>query len=122
MKNKLLPISALLLCSLACFALPVPNRGRVSAPPPVATDTIPVEETATAEPSPTPTPAPERCAVSTAVLNLRTCAAKRCTTQAWLREGALLTILSRQDAWLEVETQTGETGWVHSKFCTGEQP
>jgi uncharacterized protein YgiM (DUF1202 family) len=40
----------------------------------------------------------------------------------WLKKGDVLTILARQSQWLQVETQSQDTGWVHSKFCTGEKP
>lgn len=60
------------------------------------------------------------CTVNTAVLNFRACAGTHCTTQTWLHKGETATILDQQSPWLNVETQSGQTGWVHSKFCTGE--
>jgi uncharacterized protein YgiM (DUF1202 family) len=105
----------LLLFSCACFALPVPALNPPSAPT--------FEEPPARKPTPKTAPTRQRrCVVNADVLNLRACAGTRCTTRAWLKKGAVLTILSTQDQWLNVETPNRDTGWVHSKFCSGDTP
>lgn len=113
-------ITTLLLCSLSCFILPVPATGKAALP--ITTPSALAARTHTHTPTrPTPTPTLQpRCAVNTAALNLRACAGTHCTTQNWLHEGDVLAILAHDNQWLKVETQSRQTGWVHSKFCTGE--
>lgn len=106
MKKYLICLFAFI--ALACFSLELPVPGAVT---PTATEATSV----TASPTPD-----THCTVNTSALNLRACAGTQCTAQGWLKEGEVLTILDQQDQWLKVETQSGDTGWVHSKFCSGE--
>lgn len=118
MTKKLSFIVMLTITTLACFVLPVPAAGEVSQPLQIES-TQAATEAATETASPTPTINPT-CMVNTSALNLRACAGTHCTTQNWLHEGAVLTILARKKQWIQVKTQSGGTGWVHSKYCTGE--
>ena len=105
------------LLTLACFSLELPVPGNIAHTVTAVDATKAAKNTATVTVSPKPSP---RCMVNTTVLNLRACAGTHCTAKAWLQENEVLTILSRKDPWIHVETQSRETGWVHSKFCTGE--
>jgi uncharacterized protein YgiM (DUF1202 family) len=119
-QKRLFVIAALVSISLACFVLPVPGGMTPVLPADTATNSrrfAPSTTPTLSSPTPNPT-----CRVNTAVLNLRACAGTHCTTRTWLREGETVTILSHQHQWLHVQTQSRDTGWVHSKFCTGEQP
>ena len=57
-----------------------------------------------------------RTGVNAGVLNLRSCSGVSCSVAGYLHEGEPLTVLER-GAWLEVETVTGEQGYVNSKYC-----
>ncbi len=108
----------MLLAVLSC-TLPVPNTGSAADEPnPAPTQLEKLPETT---PSPTATPKAE-CVVNASVLTLRACGGIQCSAQAWLREGTVLTVLDQQNTWMEVRTADEAIGWVHSKFCTGEQP
>jgi len=105
------------LSTLACSSLELPVPDGIAYTVTAAQNTKAANNTTNVTASPTSHP---RCVVNTSTLNFRACAGTQCTTQTWLREGEVLTILSAQDQWLQVETQSHITGWVHSKFCTGE--
>ncbi len=105
------------LLTLACFSLQLPVPGSNTHTVTVVDTTKAVKNSTIVIISPTPFP---RCIVNTAVLNFRACAGIRCTAKAWLHKNEVLTILARKAPWIKVETLNGETGWVHSKFCTGE--
>jgi hypothetical protein len=38
---------------------------------------------------------------------------------AWLSADDVLEVLDADQDWLNVTTPTGQTGWVHSKYCGG---
>lgn len=64
---------------------------------------------------------PENCTVTASVLHLRECAGTQCRVLDWLEYGESLTILAASGDWLQVQTPTGETGWVKANYC-GEEP
>jgi uncharacterized protein YgiM (DUF1202 family) len=113
--KKYLTFTFFILLSLACFSLELPVPSNVSLP---AT----AESTkATSDLAETPSPAPiPQCIVNAITLNLRACSGTHCTAKGWLKKDDVLIILARQDQWIHVETQSHDTGWVHSKFCSGE--
>lgn len=57
------------------------------------------------------------CTVSAQSLHLRECAGLHCTVLAWLSTGDTLEVLDADQDWIKVTTPTGQTGWVHSKYC-----
>ncbi len=61
------------------------------------------------------------CTVSAQSLHLRECAGLQCNVLAWLSTGEILKILDTDQDWIEVTTPSGQTGWVHSKYCGGTQ-
>ena len=64
---------------------------------------------------------PATCTVSAQSLHLRECAGLHCTVLAWLSTGDVLDVLEVDQDWLNVITPSGQTGWVHSKYCGGTQ-
>ncbi len=62
---------------------------------------------------------PAICTVSAQSLHLRECAGLQCNVLAWLSAGEILEVLDADQDWLNVKTPTGQTGWVHSKYCGG---
>lgn len=112
-----LSLLVMLLAVLSC-TLPVPNTSSAADEP----NPVPTQLETRLETVPASTAAPKaECVVSASVLTLRACGGIQCSAQAWLHEGDVLTVLSQQQPWIEVRTADDITGWVHSKFCTGEQ-
>ena len=64
---------------------------------------------------------PATCTVSAQSLHLRECAGLHCTVLTWLSMGDVLDVLDTDQDWINVITPTGQTGWVHSKYCGGTQ-
>ena len=77
--------------------------------------------TATQDPDPILHTMPATCTVSAQSLHLRECAGLHCNVLAWLSTGDVLDVLDADQDWLNVTTPTGQTGWVHSKYCGGTQ-
>ena len=77
--------------------------------------------TATQDPDPILHTMQAACTVSAQSLHLRECAGLHCTVLAWLSVGDVLEVLDADQDWLNVTTPTGQTGWVHSKYCGGTQ-
>ncbi len=77
--------------------------------------------TATQDPDPILHTMPVTCTVLAQSLHLRECAGLQCPVLAWLSTGDVLDILDADQDWLNVTTPTGQTGWVHSKYCGGTQ-
>ena len=77
-------------------------------------------QSAPSQASPSPTPTPITCTVTADALHLRACAGTHCTVLDWLEQGEELTILDTNDDWIQVQTQTGDTGWVKGKYCGGQ--
>ena len=69
---------------------------------------------------PSPAGTPVTCTVMADALHLRACAGTHCTVLDWLEQGEELTILDTNDDWIQVQTQTGDTGWVKGKYCGGQ--
>ena len=65
--------------------------------------------------STSPTTSP--CTVTATVLNLRRCPGVSCGVMGWLDHDSRLTVLSVSNAWFQVTTPAGQTGWVNSYFC-----
>ena len=65
----------------------------------------------------------EACRVNTGVdggtVNLRACGAIACEVLDIVTEGERLTILTA-DAWTQVTTESGLTGWINSNYCKGK--
>lgn len=78
-------------------------------------------QSAPSQASPSPTATPATCTVTAEALHLRACAGTHCTVLDWLEQGEELTLLDTGNDWIQVQTQTGETGWVKAKFCGGQQ-
>jgi len=108
----LLPL-LLLACSLTTPPLPRDASAQVSN----------ISHLATATPDPTTNShtMPVTCTVSAQSLHLRECAGLHCSVLAWLSMGDVLDVLDADQDWLNVTTPTGQTGWVHSKYCGGTQ-
>ena len=77
--------------------------------------------TATTDPDPISHKMPATCIVSAQTLHLRECAGLHCSVLAWLSTGEVLNVLDTDQDWIKVTTPTGQTGWVHSKYCGGTQ-
>lgn len=75
--------------------------------------------TATPDPSFNSHTMPATCTVSAQSLHLRECAGLDCNVVAWLSAGDVLEVLDADQDWLNVITPSGQTGWVHSKYCGG---
>ena len=57
------------------------------------------------------------CTVTATVLNLRRCPNVSCGVMGWLDHDSRLTVRSVSNAWFQVTTPAGQTGWVNSDFC-----
>ena len=77
-------------------------------------------QSAPSQASPSPTATTVTCMVTADALHLRACAGTHCTVLDWLEQGEKLTILDTNDDWSQVQTQTGDTGWVKGKYCGGQ--
>jgi uncharacterized protein YgiM (DUF1202 family) len=115
---RLLNYLFLLIFSLACSlttppSLPQDTPAQVSNKSPLAT--------ATQDPTSISYTLPATCTVSAQSLHLRECAGLQCSVLAWLSTGDVLEVLDADQDWINVTTPTGQTGWVHSKYCGGTQ-
>ncbi len=111
-------LSILILLSLACSlttppSLPKDMPAQLSNKSPLAT--------AIPDPNSNSNTMPVICTVSAQSLHLRECAGLHCTVVAWLSTGDVLEVLDADQDWLNVSTPTGQTGWVHSKYCGGTE-
>ena len=105
----------LVLLSLACSLTTPPSVPQdVSAQSPKKNLTTP-----TKDPEPIPSTIPAACTVSAGSLHLRECAGLHCLVIAWLSKGDVLVIQEKDHDWIKVITPSGQTGWVHSKYCGG---
>ena len=57
------------------------------------------------------------CTITATVLNLRRCPNVSCGVMDWLDHDSRLIVLSVSNAWFQVTTPAGQTGWVNSNFC-----
>ncbi|MEK6753935.1 MAG: SH3 domain-containing protein [Chloroflexota bacterium] len=108
----------LILLSLACSLTTPPSLPQDM---PAQVSNITHLATATQDPDPILHTMPVTCTVSAQSLHLRECAGLHCTVLAWLSTGDVLDVLDADQDWLNVTTPTGQTGWVHSKYCGGTQ-
>ena len=107
-------LTILILLSLACSLTTPP-----SLPQDTPTQVSNITHLATAIPDPNSNShtMPVTCTVSAQSLHLRECAGLDCSVLAWLSAGDVLEILDTNQDWLNVTAPTGQTGWVHSKYC-----
>ena len=108
-------ISVLVLLSLACSLTTLPSAPDVEA----KTVNNVYLTTPNPDPSPIPSTMPSSCMVTAQSLHLRSCGGTSCTVIAWLSEGDVLLLQEESQDWVRVITPTGQTGWVHSKYCGG---
>lgn len=111
-------LAILILLSLSCSLTTPPS------PPqdmPAQMSNFTHLATATPDPNSNSHTMPVTCTVSAQSLHLRECAGLQCNVLAWLSAGEVLEILDADQDWIEVITPTGQTGWVHSKYCGGTQ-
>ncbi len=106
----------ILIFSLACSLTTPPSLPKDM---PVQVSDITHLATATSDPNSNSHTMPATCIVSAQSLHLRECAGLHCTVLAWLSAGDTLEVLDADQDWLNVTTPTGQTGWVHSKYCGG---
>jgi uncharacterized protein YgiM (DUF1202 family) len=113
--NTLKLISLLVLLSLSCSLTTLP------AVPDAEAKTVNnvYLTTPNADPSPIPSTMPSSCMVTAQSLHMRSCGSTDCTVIAWLSEGDVLLLQEKSQDWVRVTTPTGQTGWVHSKYCGG---
>ena len=64
-----------------------------------------------------PSPTASTCTVTATVLNLRRCPNVSCGVMGWLDHNSRLIVRSVSNAWFQVTTPAGQTGWVNSDFC-----
>jgi uncharacterized protein YgiM (DUF1202 family) len=116
----LLPALAL-ACSLTASPVTGDQAGAMQpARTPVQINLEGAAQSAPSQASPSPTATPVTCTVTADVLHLRACAGTHCTVQDWLEQGEELTILASSNGWIQVQTQTSDTGWVKAKYCGGQ--
>ena len=112
----LLPMFVL-ACSLTTPLNSDEQAGRMQAPS--ATErSLPEMETPV---QPTPTLVLPTCTVIATALHLRDCAGLHCMVINWLEQGEELTVLDTSIDWIQVQTLTGETGWVKTEYCGEKQ-
>ena len=126
MKRNLIFLMLLPALALACSLTTSPVAGDHAgamrlASTPVQINLEGAAQSAPSQALPSPTPTPVTCMVTADALHLRACAGTHCTVLDWLEQGEELTILDTNDDWIQVQTQSGGTGWVKGKYC-GEQP
>jgi uncharacterized protein YgiM (DUF1202 family) len=110
-----------LACSLTASPVTVDRAGAMQpAREPVKINLEGAAQTAPSQALPSPTMTPVTCTVTADVLHLRACAGTHCTVLDWLEQGEELIILDTNADWIQVQTQTGETGWVKAKYCGGQ--
>ena len=115
-----LPVLAL-ACSLTASPVTGDQAGAMQpASEPVQINLEGAAQSAPSQASPSPTLTPVTCTVTADALHLRACAGTHCTVLDWLEQGEELTILDTNNDWIQVQTQTGETGWVKGKYCGGQ--
>jgi uncharacterized protein YgiM (DUF1202 family) len=123
---RVLVLMALALASLAC-SLTQRTQSLASPLPSATPEPGPLAVTAQPEPTrptpPTPTP-PALALVMAQAVNLRACPGADCVILGTLTGGQIVTILATQTApdggtWSNVTTQTGQTGWVNSRYLEG---
>ena len=111
-------LAILILLSLACSLTTPPSPPKDM---PAQVSNITHLATATLDPISNSHTMPTTCTVSAQSLHLRECAGLHCTVLAWLSAGDVLDVLDADQDWLNVTTPSGQTGWVHSKYCGGTQ-
>ena len=111
-------LAILLLLSLACSLTTPPSLPQDM---PAQMSNITHLATATPDPNSISHTMPATCTVLAQSLHLRECAGLQCNVLAWLSTGEVLDVLDTDQDWIEVTTPTGQTGWVHSKYCGGTQ-
>jgi len=128
MKKKNLRLELLLilvtLFSFACSLTNVPSSLEnevTSTQEPTAISEVPITLPEQVTSIPLLTATEITCQVTAQVLHLRECAGMDCTVRGWLEYGETLTILSSMDNWIEVVNAIGQTGWVNSSFCGGDE-
>ena len=110
-----------LACSLTASTVTSDQAGAMQpASTPAQINLEGAAQTAPSQALPSPTMTPVTCTVTADVLHLRACAGTHCTVLDWLEQGEELTILDTKDDWIQVQTQTGVTGWVKGKYCGGQ--
>ena len=87
-------------------ATPRADPSRVAVPDPVLAG-LPIS----------PSPAASICRVTATVLNLRRCPNVSCGVMGWLDHDSPLTVHTVSNAWFQVTTPAGQTGWVNSNYC-----
>ena len=116
----LLPALAL-ACSLTASQVTGDQAGAMRpVREPVQINLEGVAQSAPSQASPSPTTTPMTCKVMADALHLRACAGTHCMVLDWLEQGEELTVLDTKDDWIQVQTQTGDTGWVKGKYCGGQ--
>lgn len=108
----------LTLFLLACSLTTPPSSSQVM---PAQVSNITHLATAIPDPTSNSNTMPITCTVSAQSLHLRECAGLQCAVLAWLSAGEVLEVMDADQDWLNVIAPTGQTGWVHSKYCGGTQ-
>ena len=110
-----------LACSLTTSTVTSDHAGAMRlASTPVQINLEGGAQSAPSQASPSPTATPTTCMVTADALHLRACAGTHCTVLDWLEQGEELTILDTNNDWIQVQSQTGDTGWVKGKYCGGQ--
>ena len=113
-----LPLIALAMAGLACSLTGQTQSLAAQLPTATQTAAAPAATQGMATPSPTP---PALALVTAHTVNLRTCPGLDCVILDTLSGGQLVTVHATQTApdggtWSNVTTQTGQAGWVNSKY------
>jgi uncharacterized protein YgiM (DUF1202 family) len=111
--------------SLACSLTASPVTGNQAGAMQPASEPVQINlegavQSAPSQASPSPTVLPMTCTVTADALHLRACAGTQCTVLDWLEQGDELIVLESGNDWIQVQTQTGDTGWVKGKYCGGQ--
>ena len=114
MTKRIFKITLLLALAIGFYAMTVNAKG----------EGMKADPTQTAQPPPaTSTARPDTCEVITGVdggtVNLRACGSIACEVLDIVTEGERLTILTA-DAWANVTSADGVTGWINSNYCKGK--
>lgn len=88
-------------------ATPRADPPRVAVPDPVLAGLPMIPPSSTAS----------TCTITATVLNLRRCPNVSCGVMDWLDHDSRLVVLSVSNAWFQVTTPAGQTGWINSNFC-----
>lgn len=118
MKKTLFALLALALAGLACSLTDKPQSLAAQLPTVTKTAAAPAATQEAATPSPTP---PGLALVMAQAVNLRACPGLDCVILDTLTGGQSVTVITTQAApdggtWSNVTTQTGQTGWVNSRY------